>query len=706
MSYKQRDKDIPQGGGPLWPEICRQETLLAAWVKVRANAGAAGGDGISVYAFERRAPAELARLERELRDGTYIPGPLRHAEVPKDDGTLRRLGIPSVADRVVQTAAALVLGPLLDPQFEEESYGYRPGRSVRMAIDRVTELRREGYQWAVKCDIDEFFDSVPHPRLLARLERYVGEPPLLALVGRCLAVMGPDARGLPTGAPLSPLLSNLYLDDVDEAIAGKGARLVRYADDFVILCKTERLAREALAEVAALLAAEGLRLDPGKTRVLGYDDTLRFLGHVFVRAMVFDAHKGGVAPVSSAPVPPLPPFAAPPPSSISAPEAPRVLPARPGGAPEPGAAADGEPVEADPFATGDEGAPPLTRRAGLRVLHVLGSGRALGVRNQAFAVGERGNDIFLAHHTRVDRIEIGPAADASGAALRFALDTDTPLAFTDGHGRLVGMLAPRVSPDGALHLAQARLILDPEVRLDLARRLVVGRLRNQRALLGRRRRPLAGKTAPTAMVTLALLDDTAQVLHREALRAGGAPDIATAMGHEGYATQRFWRALDALLRHGWRLTARERRPPPDPVNIVLSFLASLLYRDMTTLVLRHGLHPGFGALHTPRDGHDACVSDLVEEFRAPLVEGLALYLFNGRSLARTDFIETEPGHWHLLPDGARRVVVAYEKATMAGVRSPRRGREVSWRGLMEEQVLAYRAHITSDAPYEPYRMDF
>lgn len=116
-------------------------------------------------------------------------------------------------------------------------------------------------------------------------------------------------------------------------------------------------------------------------------------------------------------------------------------------------------------------------------------------------------------------------------------------------------------------------------------------------------------------------------------------------------------------------------------------------------MLRHGLHPGFGALHTPRDGHDACVSDLVEEFRAPLVEGLALYLFNGRTLMQADLIETQPDHSHLLPDGARRVVVANEKTTMASVRSTRRGREVSWRELIEEQVLAYRAPTSPTASH-------
>ena len=229
------------------------------------------------------------------------------------------------------------------------------------------------------------------------------------------------------------------------------------------------MAREPLAEVAALLAAEQLKLAPSKTRVLRYDDTLT-LSRPCLCARNGARHRNPAGRgrcalrrrrhrAAAAAAPPLVGAAAP---------ARRVLPSHPERLPAPPAVApampgeDTEPAEADPFAPGGDAAPSLTPRAGLRVLHVLGNGPSLDVRNQAFAVRGGGSDIFLVHHTRLDRVEIGPAADASGAALRFALEFDTPLAFTDGARAAVGMLAPRLSPDGALHLAQARLVLDPD----------------------------------------------------------------------------------------------------------------------------------------------------------------------------------------------------------------------------------------------------
>ena len=179
---------------------------------------------MTLGAFEIGLDDRLAALSKDLMDGAYWPKPTRMVAIPKRGGGLRHLIIPSIVDRVAQTAAAAVLTPILDEEFSDASFGYRPGRSVQQAVRRVALLRREGYRWIVDGDIDDFFDSVPHDRLLAKLERSVADE---RVVGSDLALAGGvlgDRPGSAAGAPISPLLANLFLDDVDDAIQTKGVR--------------------------------------------------------------------------------------------------------------------------------------------------------------------------------------------------------------------------------------------------------------------------------------------------------------------------------------------------------------------------------------------------------------------------------------------------------------------------------------------------
>lgn len=274
---------------PTLERLADLDLLWRAWARVRQNRGAPGGDGETIELFAADAMARIVRLQRELACGVYMPGPVRGVQVPKKSGGMRQLAIPCVVDRVAQTAAAMLLQPVLEPEFEEESCGYRPGRSVAMAVRRVAALYRAGYRWVVDGDIDDFFDEVDHRRLLEDLARHVDDPRLLDLVRLWLSSFSDDGRGLPQGSPLSPLLANLYLDRVDEEIRSEGVRLVRYADDFLPLCRSRRRAEAALARIAALLAKRGLALDPEKTRIVDFERGFRFLGRLFVRSLVLEA---------------------------------------------------------------------------------------------------------------------------------------------------------------------------------------------------------------------------------------------------------------------------------------------------------------------------------------------------------------------------------------------------------------------------------
>jgi RNA-directed DNA polymerase len=263
--------------------------LAAGFTRVQANDGAAGVDHMSVDDYAARADANLASLAESLRLETYRPQPIRRTYIPKPDGTQRPLGIPTVRDRVVQTAVRHVIEPIFERTFAEHSYGFRPGRSCRDALRRVDQLLKDGCVHVVDADLKSCFDTIPHDRLMERVRSKIADGRVLRLLESFLkqgvldglAEWTPE-EGTPQGAVVSPLLANVYLDPLDHLLAEQGLAMVRYADDFVILCRTPEEAQRALALVRQWTSDNGLTLHPTKTRTAdvrqeGFD----FLGYRF-----------------------------------------------------------------------------------------------------------------------------------------------------------------------------------------------------------------------------------------------------------------------------------------------------------------------------------------------------------------------------------------------------------------------------------------
>jgi len=255
-------------------KVYRKQTLRAAWQKVEGKEGAAGVDRQSVEQFEARAEQYLEELEQALRRGEYRPEPIRRVEIPKGGGKKRPLGIPVVKDRVVQTALKLVIEPIFEREFEESSYGFRPGRGCKDALREVEGLLKEGYTHVVDADLESYFDSIPHEPLLGEVGERISDGAVLELLR---GFLGQDiiegmkrwrpVGGTPQGAVISPLLANIYLHPLDRHMREKGHRMVRYADDFVVLCRTAEQARTALQEVRGWVEQNGLRLNADKTHV-------------------------------------------------------------------------------------------------------------------------------------------------------------------------------------------------------------------------------------------------------------------------------------------------------------------------------------------------------------------------------------------------------------------------------------------------------
>ena len=278
------NSSFPDKAAPLWAQVLHPSNLREAWQRVLVRGGSPGSDGVTVEQFALSIDRHLQQLTGELLRGQYRPRPPRWVEIPKPNGKMRRLAILCVRDRIVQQALMLVLTPLWDKNFAPCSYAYRPGRSAQQAVMAVEDALRVGRVWIVDADIESFFDSVPHDPLFSLLPDWVSEERVLHWLQICVTGVSPfPKRGLAQGAPLSPLLANLYLHRFDIALLQAGYRLVRYADDFVILCATRQQAEAALQMAERLLHNLGLSLNSEKTRIVHRDEGFTFLGYTFTK---------------------------------------------------------------------------------------------------------------------------------------------------------------------------------------------------------------------------------------------------------------------------------------------------------------------------------------------------------------------------------------------------------------------------------------
>lgn len=274
----------------LFDKVFAERNLWTALQRVARNNGAAGVDHVAVTEFVGQMPENLWQLSDALKDGTYRPQAIRRVHIPKP-GTneTRPLGIPTVRDRIVQAAIVHVIEPIFERDFAEQSYGFRPERGCKDALRRVDQLLKAGYTHVVDADLKGYFDSIPHDPLMSRLKTKIADGRVLSLIESFLQAgilegleeWTPTA-GAPQGAVLSPLLSNIYLDPLDHLLAANGLEMIRYADDFVILCRTREDAERALALVQQWVADNGLTLHPKKTRLIdSQTESFTFLGYEF-----------------------------------------------------------------------------------------------------------------------------------------------------------------------------------------------------------------------------------------------------------------------------------------------------------------------------------------------------------------------------------------------------------------------------------------
>jgi RNA-directed DNA polymerase len=272
----------------LMEQVVAPENMRRAWRQVKANKGAPGIDGMRIEDFPGYAREHWSTIRRRLLDGSYRPQPVRRVSIPKPGGGERLLGIPTVIDRLIQQAIAQAMTPIFDPEFSESSFGFRPKRCAHGALRQVQAHIKAGYRIAVDLDLAKFFDNVQHDLVLVRVARRVGDARLLALVGRYLragVMVGetfqPSELGTPQGSPLSPLMANIMLDDLDRELERRGHRFARYADDLIILVRSQRAGQRVKRKLTTYLGRRlKLPVNEHKSRVAAIDECV-FLGFTF-----------------------------------------------------------------------------------------------------------------------------------------------------------------------------------------------------------------------------------------------------------------------------------------------------------------------------------------------------------------------------------------------------------------------------------------
>ncbi|WP_017302244.1 CRISPR-associated endonuclease Cas1 [Nodosilinea nodulosa] len=681
-----------------------------AWDKVATNQGCAGVDGETIYAFGLHKSRNLTRLLQQVATSTYRPLPLRQFFIPKKSGGWRELGVPTVRDRIVQQALLQVLHPVFEVEFEPQSYAYRPGRSHRMAVERVAHWRSRGYDWVLDADIVKYFDTLQHPRLLAEVKERLNQPWVLALLQGWITagtltregILLPTC-GVPQGSPISPLLANVYLDDFDELLTQAGHKLVRYADDFVVLARTQQRLVEAQTYVAQLLEGMGLSLHPNKTQITTFDRGFRFLGHAFAGDVVVPLSPRRPQALTPNPSPNLGEgstmkltYADGPAQSTAIQQAlVEALKRSQQPIPPPLFVVLGYQVRADVRVALES--QEITWRNGMSSLYVVEQGAYLH-KDQGRLVlkAPRAKDSLEIPLAEVERILLFGNVQLTTAVIAACLQQQIPVIFLSQLGDYKGHLWSAEITDLTAEAEQFARQHDEAFGCTTARAVVYGKLWNSKIFLLRQNRKRQFAEVRTAIERL---DGALTTL------AGDAPlSLEQIRGYEGNGASEYFQTFGPLITNpGFSWAGRNFHPPTDPVNSLLSFGYTLLFNNVFSLLLVEGLNPYLGHLHGAERQKAYLAFDLMEEFRSPVVDALVMRLINQKIIRPTDFSWPKENNGVYLTDPARRVFLRHfeqritEKVTHPDVKEP-----VSYRRVIQLQVKRYKRAVLGNQPYKAF----
>lgn len=601
----------------------------------------------------------LESLARQLGQARYQPPPLKGVILRPPGKAPRPLAIPPFRDRVAQRAVVQILSQDVEALMARSSFGYRRGLSRMNARDRIQWLYRQGYRWFFEADIEDFFDSVAHELLEVRLRSLLPDDPvvdlLLGWVSAPVQFRGQRIerpRGLPQGSPVSPLLANLILDDFDSDLETLGMALVRFADDFIVVCKSREEAEAAAARAEASLAELGLTVNPQKTRIGHFDQGFEFLGYAFLRDLAIDHPRDRTTPPKPLKLETLPPhswlaqLAQRSPDFleklVQEPQAPlrKSEAAASARVPIMAAGDDLTPVVSKSMAVISTLTPkvvpvaaPVAATPWGTAVFITGEGVRLAQREGQLHISDpQGGVRSLPWHGLATLVLIG-RHHLTTPCLQAALQQGVAIHFASAGGHYQGILtADEPGAEGhQLWLLQRERFAEPEQALALARVVVQARVHNQLEVLRLRSR---GGSTP--------IEEALNGLRQCREQAASAATLAALNGFEGLAARHYFAGLALQLPSDWGFSGRTRQPPRDPFNALLSLGYTTLYAHIETVIRAMGLLPWIGFYHQQHGRHAALASDLMEPFRH-IVERCALALLNRGQLKTTDFLVNEEG---------------------------------------------------------------
>jgi len=671
------------------------EQLWEAWERVQENEGCAGADGVTVQQFARRADKKLPELSERVRNGVYRPFPLLKIVVEKHprSAETRTLLVPAVRDRVLQTALARHLSRSFEEEFLECSYGYRPGRSVDRAIARIRKCRELGFQFVLDADIESYFDRVDHRLLLERLAGQQLGATVLGLLRQWVKGSVWDGShvhalriGIPQGSPISPLLANFFLEDFDRELEKSGRKLVRYADDFLVLSKTREEATQALLQTETLLAQAHLEIKQEKTRITDFAQGFQFLGALFQGDAIWvpwkHAHaKGRIL------------FMAPPlPLDMRS----RYELAPPKGALEVAL------EKAGTTAVAAAAPAPVSRSKAVAYLYLTEQGSILRKAGDRFLV-EKDDEVLLdLPYHKLENVLLFGNIQVTTQALAELLEKGVNLSLFSRQGAFRGSLTPPRGKNIELRVGQFERYRDGPRALNIARAIIGAKIANGLAVLARYRE----KNEVSAE-----FGQRVQTIQEASAACPSAADVAALDGFEGTAARGYFTALMEFNRSAMTWPGRMKHPATDPLNALLSLAYTLLMHELTALLEGAGLDPYLGFLHQVDYGRPSLALDLMEPFRHPVADRLVLTLVNRGVLDANDFRSggDRPGVF-LAPAAMKRFFAEYEGwmlAREAGAKPPEgSGAPVPrFRERLKEEVEKLAAALRSGGEFEPYRFD-
>lgn len=610
------------------------------------------------YGVDSGACAELVR---RVNRGVYQSEPYHRVTITSGSRS-RELSIPAKTDRVLQRAVHELLAPALDLLFEESSLAFRQGLGRQRAAARLRDAHQAGFRWALRADIDDFFDTIDHEQLDVRVRAYLADDELSDLIMDWVRAGSPQAgRGIPTGAVISPLLANLFLDQFDERISRSGGRLVRYADDFAILYRTETAARSAHQAAVDAAAALKLSLNSDKTQLLDLQEPFTFLGFRFHRETEWEATDQG---------------------------APRPV---------------------DDLGWHDVGS--LREESGRTIslpgetLSVISSERAtlilgpglkwLGARDGRlnYGYGEGGLVSGTVPFDRIEQVLVIGEPTIYEELIREVAEHALQITVLDDWCRpRVRLCGPDDAGSAELMLAQAALTLDPQRRFQLARTLVAAKLNNHAALADSTPGRKQDRT-------------TGPELRERVGSAAQAQSFPELLGIEGSAAALWYSRLNERLPTEFSFERRVAPHASDPVNILLNIAQTILHRLIVALLTDTGLNPNVGCLHEARSGHASLASDMQEPFRHLMDRAV---LDATRRLLPSDFTSlpdrTDEGKrpfTRLRPAAARRFIEQVHRLLALGVTAEGSRDPAPYRIHLARMIRSYKEHLLH--PEEPFR---